>query len=140
VSSTKQCPRPDKLAFDTEEAARQRYISILHTDPSFGLYLCDCGKWHGGNHVRNEKRHESTMRAVPSIRTGLNPMPAPEQQPRRRYQTERHYPSKVESTTVNPKLWKQALRMVGGDKKRLQILGPDSVMIHNNADWRRKSA
>lgn len=44
-----KCPRPDKRGFGTEVECRAHFSTLLVTDPTLGVYLCRCRRWHAGH-------------------------------------------------------------------------------------------
>jgi len=130
-----RCPRPDKLAFDSEEECRDRNKTLLLTEPSLAIYQCVCGKWHAGRHEENEERNRP--RSTPRI-TVVSTSPEPEPPKRRRQPSEVHRAAPVTSTIMNKKVWKDALKAAGGDSSRIQIINEDHVIVHNNDNWRKR--
>lgn len=58
-----ECPRPDKVAYATEEAARGWHADDLaRLGPRFNVYLCRCGAWHGGRVDLERSVHLVTVR------------------------------------------------------------------------------
>jgi hypothetical protein len=50
--NTKRCPRPEKRAYPTEEAAlrhRNRLRFGADGSPDLAAYRCSCGMWHVGH-------------------------------------------------------------------------------------------
>lgn len=133
-----RCPRPDKLAFDTEEEAADRYKSLLLTDQTMRVYRCACRRWHAGRHEDNVEKNTTIVNA-PTIRTGLNQLPEPVNVPRRRRPVrDVHRSSAVTTLTVDKAVWTNALAIAGGDSARIEVLDEHNVKIHNNGKWRKR--
>ena len=132
-----RCPRPDKLAFDTEEEAADRHKALLLTDLTMSVYQCRCRKWHAGRREENIEAH--TLANVPRISTGLNPVPEPEPVPQRRAQPrEVRRAGAVTTMTIDKRVWKTALQHADGDSSRIEVIDEHNVRIHNNGNWRKR--
>ena len=41
-------------------------------------------------------------------------------------------------TKVDADVWLLAMHAANGDPSRIQVIGPDTVIVHNNSNWKRK--
>lgn len=131
-----RCPRPDKLAFDTEEEAADRYKSLLLSDLTMSVYLCRCRKWHAGRREENVEAHQLANAPVLKFTS-----PAPETLDERRSRSrprEVHRAGAVTTLTVDKRVWKTALQHADGDASRIEVVDEHNVKIHNNGNWRKR--
>jgi hypothetical protein len=57
---------------------------------------------------------------------------------RRRKKAEPSKNGEVNHITVHPEVWATALTLAGGDRHRVQVFGPENVLVHNTTEWRSR--
>lgn len=48
----------------------------------------------------------------------------------------RPYSTRAQSTQVHAEVWAIAVDSCGGDKRRIEVLSPTEVYIHNDPNWK----
>lgn len=47
-------------------------------------------------------------------------------------------PSAASTILVDPRVWEAARGLAGGDMGRVQVLGPEEVIVWNDRNWRKR--